>query len=87
MPEERASPALRNEQQEGVQTGGNLPAPGVVRVVEASRNKEFIDSVNIGPREICSIEQAIAILCLSRFDACSHQERTSRIDKFNRKHD
>ena len=58
MPKERANPAVESNSKFGVRTGGNLPAPGVVGVVEASRNKEFIDSVNVGPREFRSIEQA-----------------------------
>ena len=59
--EDQSSPS--NEQQDGVRTGGNLPAPGVVRVGGASRDEEFVESVNVGPRELSSIEQAVPKLC------------------------
>ena len=52
-----------NEQQDGVRTGGNLPASGVVHVGEASRDEEFVDSVNVGTREFCSIKQAVPKFC------------------------
>ena len=59
MPE--SSPS--NEQQDGVRTGGNLPDPGVVRVGEASRDEEFVDRVNVGPRAFSSIKQAVPKFC------------------------
>ena len=48
------------ERQDGVVTGGNLPAPGGVHVDEI-RYDEFAESsgVNVGPREFSSIKQAI----------------------------
>ena len=48
------------ERQDGVMTGGNLPAPGGVHVDEI-RHDEFIESsgVNVGPREFSSIKQAV----------------------------
>ena len=39
-----------NEEQDGVRTGANLPAHCVVRVGEASRGEEFVDSRNVGPQ-------------------------------------
>ena len=44
------------EHQDGVVTGGNLPAPGGVHVDE-TRYDEFVESsgVNVGPREFSSI--------------------------------
>ena len=59
--EDQSSPS--NEQEDGVRTGGNLSAPGVVRVGEATRDEEFVDSVNVGPREFSSIEQAVPKFC------------------------
>ena len=52
------------EHQDGVQTGGNLPVPGVVRVVEA-RDDEFVESsgVNVGLREFSSIKQEVSKFC------------------------
>ena len=46
--------------QDGVITGGNLPAPGGVHVDE-NRHDEFVESsgVNVGPREVRSIKQAV----------------------------
>ena len=55
--EGRSSPS--NELQDGVRTDGNLPAPGVVRVGKASKDEEFVDSVNVDPWELSSIKQAI----------------------------
>ena len=57
-------PSPSNEQQDGVRTGGNLQAPGVVRVGEASRGKEFVDSsVNFNRREISSMKQVVPKFC------------------------
>ena len=47
--EGQSSPS--NEPKNEVRTGGNFPDPGVARVGEASRDEEFVESVNIGPRE------------------------------------
>ena len=60
--EGQSSPS--REQQDGVRTGGNLPAPGVVRVGEV-RDDEFVESsgVNVGPREFSSIKQAVPKFC------------------------
>ena len=56
----RGQSSPSNEQQDGVRTGGNLLAPGVVRAGEASRGEEFVDtSVNAGPRKFSSIKQAV----------------------------
>ena len=48
------------ERQDGVVTGGNLPAPGGVHVDEI-RYDESVESsgVNVGPREFSSIKQAV----------------------------
>ena len=46
--EGQSSPS--NEHQDGIRTGENLPAPGVVRVGEANRDEEFVDSAHVGPR-------------------------------------
>ena len=49
-----------SREQDGVRTGGNLPAPGVTRVGDV-RGDEFVESsvVDVGPREVSSIRQAI----------------------------
>ena len=52
-----------NEQQDGVRTGGNFPAPGFIRVGEASRDGEFVESSNVGPREFDNIKQAVPKFC------------------------
>ena len=50
---------LSNEQQDGVRTGGKLPAPGVVREGEASKGEQFVARVNVGPREFSCNKQAV----------------------------
>ena len=59
---DRAEPQSNpgRERQDGVITGGNLPAPGSVYVDE-NRHDEFAESsdVNVGPREFSSRKQAI----------------------------
>ena len=48
------------ERQDGVITGGNLPAPGGVHL-DKNRHDDFVESlcVNVGPREFSSIKQAV----------------------------
>ena len=46
--EGQSSPS--NEPQGRVRIGGNLPTPDVVRVGEASRDEEFVNSVKVSPR-------------------------------------
>ena len=48
------------ERQDGVITGGNLPAPGGVHV-DKSRHDEFVESSgrNVGPREFSGIKQVV----------------------------
>ena len=55
MPSDRArreGQSSPRREQDGVRTGGNSPAPGVVRVSEV-RDDEFVESsgVNVGPHE------------------------------------
>ena len=40
-----------------------MPALGVVCVDEASRDEEFVDRVNVGPRAFSSIKQAVPKFC------------------------
>ena len=55
--EGQSSPGRKH--QDGVRTGGILPAPGAVRIGKPSRDDEFVESVNVGPREFSSSKQAV----------------------------
>ena len=67
--EGQSSPS--REQQDGVRTGGNLPASGVLRVGEVRYDEsEESSGVNVGPREFSSTKHAVRNSVVSRRIPC-----------------